>query len=196
MRSRERFIRKLLSRLYNLNLNRNDNRGLVVLLSMFKKTSSPLETFPGTTPPHNYLLSKAESSTRNCGGWTRNCGALGVQGLQQDGRQQRQGDTTGGGSGRGGFSVSNSMAHKRYKRPKNNIVINPVVNMQARMQWTNLPPNHTPAFLLHRSFSDTMVFQHTTSTSNMCFRRNASSGEFSGRNGPQTPSKNRKCPHE
>lgn len=188
MRSRERFIRKLLSRLHNLNPTDN-SRELVLLLAMFKKTS-PLETFLATTPPHNDLLSKAESSTRHCGRWTRNSGALGVQNLQQqDGWWQQQ-----TGIPYGGYPVSSNMAHKRYKRTRSNIVNNPV-NMQARMQWTNLPQHYQhfqpPAFLLHRSITDTMVLQHT-STSNVCFRRNASSGEYSRGTAASNHTKDRK----
>lgn len=194
MRSRERFVRKLLSQLHNLNAN--DNRGLVLLLAMLKKTG-PLETLLATAPPHNDLLSKAESSTRISSRWTRNSCAVGVQSLHQDGRRQQQEgrSNSGGGGGRGGNSVSSSMAHKRYKRPRSNLIVVNPVNMQASMQWANLPPhlqqNPPPSFLLHRSLSDTVVFPHT-SPSNVCFRRNASSGEFSGGNRPAAVKKNRK----
>lgn len=184
----ERFILNLLAQLHNLNKN---NKGLVLLLAMLKKTS-PLETFLATTPSHNDLISKAESSTRNCSRWARNSGVFSIQALQV-GRQHQTRNTR----QREGYPVSSTMGHHKYNQNRsrsNNIAVNPVNVHAASMQW-GIPPQFQqqyyppPAFLMHRSLSDTMMHQQINS--NMCFRRNASSGEFSGTRVNPSPRKHR-----
>lgn len=174
MHSRKLFTTKLLLQLHNLE---NVNKGLVVMLAMFKKTN-PLETF--LAPSHNDLIFKAESSTRNCNRWTRNSGAVGIQTIQQDeNHQQRNRSHPTRGRNRGNPVSNNIMGHKRFKnQPRSNFVINP---LNAWMPWNNVPQYPPTSFFMQRSLSDSMVCQQQT-YSNVCFRRNASSGEFSGGN--------------
>lgn len=185
MKSRERFIRKLL---HNLNSKNNNNNNNIRGLAMLKKTSS-LETFFATAPSHNDLLSKAESSTRNSSRWTRNCGSVSIQTLQQP----QQNKERGGGEAKGRADNSVSMAHKRNEkksRNRNLIYINPV-NINAWNVAVQQNPNPIPpSNFIHRCFSNMMVNQQTPS--NVYFRRHAERGEFSGGYGNPTPKKSRK----